>query len=175
MKPKVPVMSAEILWESEAGSNISKVKINYLTQIAHLLIVNIDKKHCFCLSKINLRFKIGGDLVIEIDFVRDCLHRGVKDDPKLAVLFLYSLGGCTTIWGKIDSPEFEREDVAILLFFIHYFCSHLGMMVESVLIPFLKSQILVLAFFLKIKVGWAALIDDALDVITVFFRDVRGG
>ncbi len=67
-----------------------------------------------------------------------------------------------TIWGETDDPEFEKEDVAILLFFIHCFCCHLGMLVESVLISFLKSQILVLAFFLKVEVGWAALIDDSL-------------
>ncbi len=138
-------------------------------------IVNIDKKLSFCLSKINLHFKIGGGLLIENDFVGDLLHKGVKDDLKLTVLFLYSLGGHTTTWREIDNPEFERENVAILLFFIHCFCCHLGMLVESMLVSSLKSQILVLAFFLKVEVGWAALIDDALDVITDFFRDVGGG
>ena len=41
------------------------------------------------------------------------------------------------------------------------------------LVPFLKSQVLVLIFFLKIKIRWASLVDDALDVLAVFFIDVR--
>jgi hypothetical protein len=105
----------------KAGSNIGKGKINYLAQIAHLPIINIDEKLCFCSLKINLCFEIGGGLVIENNVLGDHLRQGVKDDPKLAMLFLYSLGGCTTIWGEIDDPEFEREDVAILLFFIIVF------------------------------------------------------
>ena len=48
------------------------------------------------------------------------------------------------------------------------------MLVESVLISFTKCQILILTFFLEVKIGWAALIDDLLDMITVSFCDVGG-
>ncbi len=75
---------------------------------------------------------------------------------------------------EVDDPKFEREDVTIIFFFIHSLCGHLGMLVESVLISFTKCQILILTFFLKVKIGWAALIDDSLDMITVSFCDVGG-
>ncbi len=113
--------------------------------------------------------------MIENNFVGDRLCLGVKDDPKLAMLFSYSLGGCTTIWGQIDDPEFDRRTWLFFSSLFTVFFCHLGMLVGSVLISFSKSQILLLAFFLKVEVGWAALIDDALDVITVFFRDVGRG
>ncbi len=41
------------------------------------------------------------------------------------------------------------------------------------LVPFPKSQMLVLVFFLEIKMRRASLVDDAFDVLAVFFIDVR--
>ncbi len=41
------------------------------------------------------------------------------------------------------------------------------------LVAFPKSQMLVLVCFLEIKMRWASLVDDALDVLAVFFIDVR--
>jgi hypothetical protein len=71
--------------------------------------------------------------------------------------------------GEIDDPKFEREDVTIFFFFIHSLCGHLGMLVESMLITLTEHQILIFTFFFKVEVGWAALVDDALDMIAVFF------
>ncbi len=41
------------------------------------------------------------------------------------------------------------------------------------LVPFPKSKMLVFIFFLKIKMGWASLVDNALDMLAVFLVDVR--
>ena len=76
--------------------------------------------------------------------------------------------------GEIDDPKFEREDVTVFFFFIHSFCGHLGMLVKSMLITLAKRQVFILTFFFKVKVGRAALVDDALDMITVFFCNVGG-
>ncbi len=67
----------------------------------------------------------------------------------------------------------ERQNVAVLLFLIHRFCSDFGMQEESMLVPFPKSKMLVFIFFLKIKMGWASLVNNALDMLAVFLVDVR--
>ncbi len=41
------------------------------------------------------------------------------------------------------------------------------------LVPFPKSKMLVFIFFLKMKMGWASLVDNALDMLAVFLVDVR--
>jgi hypothetical protein len=46
------------------------------------------------------------------------------------------------------------------------------MMVKRMLITLAKRQMFVLTFFFKVKVGRAALVDDALDMIAVFFCNV---
>ncbi len=76
--------------------------------------------------------------------------------------------------GEIDNPKFEREDMTIFFFFIHSLCGHLRMLVESMLITLTQRQILIFTFFFKVEVGWAALVDDVLDMIAVFFCNVGG-
>jgi len=48
------------------------------------------------------------------------------------------------------------------------------MLVESMLITLTQRQILIFTFFFKVEVGWAALVDDVLDMIAVFFCNVGG-
>ncbi len=78
------------------------------------------------------------------------------------------------MWGEIDNPKFVREDMTIFFFIIHGLCGHLGMLVESVLITLTKHQILIITLFFKVKVGWAALVDDVLNMIAVSFCHVGG-
>jgi hypothetical protein len=126
------------------------------------------------LAKINLCFKVRGGLVIKDNFVGARLRRRIKDYSEFSMLLTYSLGGCSAMRGEKNDPKFEREDVTIFLFFIHGLCGHLGMLVKSMLITLAKRQVFILTFFFKIKVGWTALVDDALDVIAVFFCNVGG-
>ena len=76
-------------------------------------------------------------------------------------------------WGKIHQPTLEKQNVAVLLFLIHCFCGDFRMQEESMLVPFPKSKMLVFIFFLKMKMGRASLVNNALDMLAVFLVDVR--
>ena len=110
--------------------------------------------------------------MIKDNFVGARLRRRIKDYSEFSMLLTYSLEGCSAMRGEIDDPKFEREDVTIFLFFIHSLCGHLGMLVKRMLVTLAKRQMFILTFFFKVKVGRAALVDDALDMIAVFFCNV---
>ncbi len=78
-----------------------------------------------------------------------------------------------TPWGKIHHPTFERQNVAVFLFPVHCFCGDFGMQEDSMLVSFPKSKMLVLIFFLKMKMRRASLVDNALDMLAVFLVHVR--
>ena len=107
--------------------------------------------------------------MIKDNFVGARLRQRIKDYSEFSMFLTYSLGGCSAMRGEIDDPKFEREDVTIFFFFIHCFCGHLGMLVKRMLITLAKCQVFILTFFFKVEVGRAALVDDALDMIAVFF------
>ena len=62
--------------------------------------------------------------------------------------------------------------MAIPLFLIHCFCGDFGMFEEGLLIAFAKNGMLIFIIFFEIKMRWAALIDDVLDVLAVYLADV---
>ncbi len=45
---------------------------------------------------------------------------------------------------------------------------------EGVLVPFLENHVFIVIFLLKVKMRWASLFDDSLDMVAIFFIKKRG-
>jgi hypothetical protein len=67
----------------------------------------------------------------------------------------------------------EQKDMAVSLLLVHHFCGDFGILKEGLLIPLPKNLMLVFVRLFKIKIGWASLMDDLLDVFAIFSYYVR--
>jgi hypothetical protein len=112
--------------------------------------------------------------MIQDNLIWVCLRRRVKNDSKFSILLPDSLGGSSTPWRKMHHPRLERQDVAIFFFLIHCFCGNLWMHTEGVLVPFLENHVFIVIFLLKVKMRWAFLFNDSLDMVAIFFVKKRG-
>ncbi len=95
--------------------------MNDLSWICDAPVTNVDKEVDLSLSKVDDCLKILAGLVIQNNFVGDCLRRWIKNHSELSMLFLYPLWRRLTIWRKIHNPNFDGENMTVLLFFIHSF------------------------------------------------------